>query len=236
MKKALLFLLSAFIITGNVIAASTVKDKRNVKGFTRISYGVSGNLTVRIGPEFSVVLEGDEDDVERVITEVSGDRLIIKREMFRFRFSDLDERVDVYITLPELEGLGVSGSGRAEIVDDIRDIDNLSLSVSGSGKLTTAGIEVDDLDCSISGSGNIIIQGGGSADRSEISISGSGNYTGRDLEIDHLDVSVSGSGNCLCKAGDSLTARISGSGNVTYRGNPRIDSRASGSGHIRSAY
>ena len=235
MKKVLLFLLSAFIITGNVLAASAIKDKRNVKGFTRISYGVSGNLTVRIGPEFSVVLEGEEDDVERVITEVTGDRLVIKRETFRFRFSDLDERVDVYITLPELEGLGVSGSGRAEIVDDIRDIDDLSLSVSGSGKLTTAGIEVDDLDCGISGSGNILIQGEGSADRGDISISGSGNYTGRDFEIDHLDVSVSGSGSCFCKAGDSLTARISGSGNITYRGNPRIDSRASGSGHIRSA-
>ncbi|NMD03781.1 MAG: hypothetical protein GYA71_10960, partial [Bacteroidales bacterium] len=97
MKKVLLFLLSAFIITGNVLAASAIKDKRNVKGFTRISYGVSGNLTVRIGPEFSVVLEGEEDDVERVITEVTGDRLVIKRETFRFRFSDLDERVDVYI-------------------------------------------------------------------------------------------------------------------------------------------
>lgn len=235
MKKVLLFLLSAFIITGNVLAASAIKDKRNVKGFTRISYGVSGNLTVRMGPEFSVVLEGEEDDVERVITEVTGDRLVIKRETFRFRFSDLDERVDVYITLPELEGLGVSGSGRAEIVDDIKDIDDLSLSVSGSGKLTTAGIEVDDLDCGISGSGNILIQGEGSADRGDISISGSGNYTGRDFEIDHLDVSVSGSGSCFCKAGDSLTARISGSGNITYRGNPRIDSRASGSGHIRSA-
>jgi predicted SpoU family rRNA methylase len=235
MKKALLYLLSAFIITGNVLAASAVKDKRNVKGFTRISYGVSGNLTVRIGNEFSVVLEGEEDDVERVVTEVSGDRLIIRQENWRFRFSDFNDGVDVYITLPELEGLGVSGSGRAEIVDNIKNIDDLSLNVSGSGKLTTAGIEVDNLDCGISGSGNILIQGEGSADRGDISISGSGNYTGRDLEIDHLEVSVSGSGGCICKAGDSLTARISGSGNVTYRGNPRVDARSSGSGHIRSA-
>lgn len=235
MKKVLLFLLSAFIITGNVLAASAIKDKRNVKGFTRISYGVSGNLTVRIGPEFSVVLEGEEDDVESVITEVMGKRLIIRRKTFRFRFSDLFERVDVFITLPELEDLTVSGSGGAEIVDDIRDIDDLSFSVSGSGKITTAGIEADNLDCNISGSGNILIRGAGSAGRGDISISGSGNYTGRDFEIDRLDVNISGSGSCICKAGDSLTARISGSGNVTYRGNPRIDSRSSGSGRIRSA-
>lgn len=235
MKKNLLFLLSLLIISSGLLEASTVREKRNVRGFTRISYAVAGNLTVKIGPEFSVVLEGEDDDVDRVITEVSGDRLVIKTEIFRFRFSDLNERVNVYITLPELEGLGVSGSGRAEIVDDLNNVDDLSLNVSGSGKLTTAGIEADNLECGISGSGDIVIQGSGNADSGEISISGSGSYTGRDFEIDHLEVGVSGSGSCFCKVGDTLTARISGSGNVTYRGNPRIDSRASGSGHIRSA-
>ena len=127
MKKALLFLLSTLIISSSLLEAASVREKRNVRGFSRISYAVAGNLTIRIGPEFSVVLEGNDDDVDKVLTEVSGDRLIIKHETFRFRFSDMNDRVDVYITLPELEGLGVSGSGRAEIVDDLADVDDLSL-------------------------------------------------------------------------------------------------------------
>ncbi len=237
--KKVIYLASVFIFAGLVTGYSAglpdVKETRNVKGFTRISFGVAGNLSIKIGPEFSVVLEGDEDYVERVITEVSGDRLIIKLENWRFRFSDFDEKVNVYITLPEIDGLGVSGSGKAEILDDIKNGDDLSLSVSGSGKLLTAGVEVDNLDCSISGSGDILIGSDGNADDGEISISGSGSYSGASMEIDHLEVSVSGSGNCRCKAGDSITARISGSGNVTYYGNPRIDARTSGSGHIRSA-
>jgi hypothetical protein len=237
--RKVIYLASFLLFTGLMTCYSSdlpdVKESRNLKGFSSISYGISGNLTVKIGPEFSVVLEGDEDDVERVVTEVSGDRLTIRHEIWRFHFLDFHGKVNVYITLPELDGLSVSGSGKAELISDIRNSDHLDLSVSGSGKLYAAGVETDELECSISGSGDIMIGSAGSADRGDISISGSGGYSGKSLEIDHLSVRVSGSGSCLCKAGDSLTARISGSGDVTYYGNPRIDSRASGSGRIRSA-
>lgn len=230
MKKAALFLFTLCFCL--LASGQTVKETRNVKGFTRISYGISGTLNVRIGPEFSVVLEGDKDDLEVILTDVSDGRLRIRMENWRFR---INEKVNAYVTLPELTALSVSGSGRAEILDPVKDADNFSLSVSGSGKLYAKEIQADEFDCGISGSGDIIISGGGSVDRGDISISGSGSYNGPDLEIDHLEVSVSGSGNCVCKAGDSINARISGSGNVTYGGDPRVDARVSGSGRVRSA-
>ena len=235
MKRNLLCLIAVLnlaILTTAAFGQSTEKETRDVKGFTKISYGISGNLNIKIGPQFSVVLEGDKGDLREVITDVSDGRLRIRMENWRFNFN---EKVNAYVTLPELTGLSVSGSGRAEILDPIKNADDLDLSVSGSGKLYTKELEVDKFDCSISGSGDIVIAGTGSADSGEISISGSGGYNAPDFEIDHLDVSVSGSGSCLCKAGDSLTARISGSGNVSYNGNPKIDARVSGSGHVRSA-
>lgn len=230
MKRLTALFVVAVLVTG--ITAGQEREKRNLKGFDRIGFGIAGSLSINIGPEFSVILEGTRRDLGGVVTDISEGRLIIKQENWRFRF---DERVKVYITMPELEELRVSGSGKAEIIDDIRNGDELKLSVSGSGKLYTAGLELDELDCSISGSGDIIIGSRGTADHGEISISGSGNYKGEDLEIDHLKVRVSGSGSCLCKAGDSLEASVSGSGNVTYKGNPKIDARVSGSGKVRSA-
>ena len=212
---------------------SVIKQERDLDGFTRISFGISGNLYVEFGRGFSVVLEGDEDDLDEIITEVSNGRLVIKKENRRF-YSSIDRKVTIRITMPELSGLGVSGSGSAQIVDPVTEADDLDLSVSGSGKLNTSGIVADRLNCSISGSGNIVIGGEGNADSGEIQISGSGNYSGENFEIDRLDVRVSGSGNCTCRAGDSLVAAISGSGNVTYAGNPRIDARVSGSGKVRS--
>ena len=226
------FCVVAGLVTAIAAGQTETRETRNIKGFNRVSFGISGNLNIKIGPEFSVVLEGNKNDIEEVITELSDDRLIIKQESWRF---NLKEKVNVYITMPEVEGLSVSGSGKAEILDAVKEADELSLSVSGSGKLVTAELVADELKCNISGSGDIIIGSGGNADRGEISISGSGGYRGENFEIDHLAISVSGSGSCYCKVGDSLEARISGSGNVTYTGNPKIDARVSGSGRVRSA-
>lgn len=212
---------------------SADRQERDHAGFTKINFGIAGDLIVEIGREFSVVLEGDSDDLDEIITETSDGKLVIKHENRRF-YNNSNRKVIVRITLPELRGLGVSGSGNARIADPVTDADELQLSVSGSGRLNAGIIEADELSCSISGSGNILIEGEGTADKGNIQISGSGNYSGEQLEIDQLDVRVSGSGNCTCKAGDSLVAAISGSGNVNYAGNPRIDARVSGSGKVRS--
>ena len=71
MKKFTAFLLTAFLVTTIVAGLSTVKETRDVNGFTKISYGISGNLSIKIGSEFSVVLEGEKDDLREVITDIS---------------------------------------------------------------------------------------------------------------------------------------------------------------------
>lgn len=232
MKKvsSLLFVLS--LTLGLAAGQGAGREARKHSDFTRISFGISGDLRINLGDRFSVELEGSQNDLAAIVTEVSGDRLIIRQENWRFNIRD---KVSIYITMPLIEGLSVSGSGRAEIADKITDADDLSLGVSGSGKILTGRIEVDDFEASVSGSGNIIIGEGGLADRGDISISGSGGYEGDEFEIDNLSISVSGSGNCTCKAGDALKASISGSGSVYYKGKPRIDARISGSGKVRSA-
>lgn len=226
-----LFIISLALVSSVASGQSNQKETRNLKGFSQVSFGIPGDLEIKFGPEFSVVLEGLRNDINEVETEIIGDKLIIRQERWGF---DFRENVDVYITMPELTGLGVSGSGKAKILNNIKEADDITLSVSGSGRLITAGIIADNMHCSISGSGNIVIESAGNADRGGISISGSGSYSGEDFEIDNLQVNVSGSGNCLCKVGDSLKASVSGSGNITYAGDPKIDARISGSGHVRA--
>jgi hypothetical protein len=233
MKKVIysaVFLMVMILATGFVSGQS--KETRDVRGFTKVSFGVAGELFVKIGPEYHLVIEGDKRILDEIETVVSGDRLTIRKDNWRFSFNN-DERVTINLTMPEIEGLGVSGSGKAQITDPVK-ADHLSLSVSGSGKLMTADLNVDDFNCGISGSGDVILGSGGSIDNGDISISGSGGFSGEEIEIDHLEISISGSGNCHCRAGDSLEAHVSGSGNVTYIGNPKVDARVSGSGHVRS--
>ncbi|HAX94640.1 MAG TPA: hypothetical protein DCY25_12020 [Bacteroidales bacterium] len=233
MKKflPLFFVLAAFLLATSSATGQT-KETRNVKNFTKVSYGISGELILRIGPEYSLTIEGDRDDIEEIITNVSGDRLTIRRDNWRMSFRDQDNRVTIYLTMPEVESVGVSGSGRLNIMDPV-EADDLDLSLSGSGRLTTSAVSADDLHCGISGSGGIIL-GKSSIDEATISISGSGSFSGEEADIDRLEVSISGSGNARFGEVDELNAHVSGSGNVTYTGSPRVNARVSGSGHVRS--
>lgn len=233
-----LLILSALILvitvsTGIAANQSDEKETRNVSGFTKVSFGISGNLYINFGPQFKVVLEGDKRYIGDVITEVSGGKLVIKMENWRMHNWRMNEKVDVYITMPELNGLGVSGSGKAEIKDPVKT-DDLYLNVSGSGKLYISDVNASSLDCGISGSGDIILGGGGNCSKANISISGSGNYTGESFKIGTAEIHISGSGNCTCNVTESLRASVSGSGNVNYSGDPKVDVHVSGSGKVRS--
>ena len=221
------------LLSGFANGQSVDKETRNVKDFTKVSFGVAGNLYINIGPEFNVVLEGNKRVLDNVLTEVSGGKLVIKNENWKINNWRMNEKVNVYITMPELAGLGVSGSGKAEVKDAIKTSD-LGLSVSGSGKIYISDITVSNLSCGISGSGDIILSGSGSCSKADISISGSGNYDGLPLKIGTAEIHISGSGNCSCNVTESLRASVSGSGNVTYEGSPKIDAHVSGSGKVRS--
>jgi hypothetical protein len=233
MKKGLVIvMLLAVAGIGTVIArgSETVKETRNLTGFTKVGFGVAGDLYINIGPEFKVVIEGEKSLLEEIETNVSGSKLTIKKESWH---SFGNEKVTVYITMPELTGLGVSGSGKAEIRDAIKAQD-LDFSVSGSGRIMTTDLNIGKLDVGISGSGDVNIGGNGEAGNAEVSISGSGNYNGEALKIGTAEFHISGSGSCKCYVTDRLEASVSGSGNIIYSGNPKVDARVSGSGKVRS--
>jgi hypothetical protein len=235
MKKAVYLSLLIVVLAGTSSFANKLSDDRETRdlsGFTNISFGTSGYLYITFGSEYKVILEGDRSYLDEIVTEIRGDRLIIRNRRNNWHFR-MNQKVTIYITLPELNGLGVSGSGKAEIKDALKSTD-LKLNVSGSGRILTGDINVSRLDCGISGSGNINLEGGGNVSRADISISGSGGYSGESAKIDMADISISGSGNCSCNVTGSLKAGVSGSGNVTYIGNPKIDARVSGSGRVRS--
>lgn len=233
MKKAFwsLAMITILLSFGAVsIAQSDASEKRNVSGFTGVGFGVAGNLYVKTGSAYDVTIEGDAKYISEIETFVRDGKLIIRRQG-NFRFNN-NQRVNVFITMPEVKSLSVSGSGKAEVEGNLKT-DRLDLSVSGSGKIGIPSVTVDELECSISGSGDIAIDGGRIREAG-LSISGSGNYYGENAVIEDFEAGISGSGGCSCNVTGSLQANISGSGSVVYSGNPKINVRSSGSGRVRA--
>lgn len=229
MKKS--FALAAILVFVVQLAQAQTPytERRDVSGFTAVGFAVSGEVIIDLGDTYSVVLEGDEDYINEIETKVYGSELRIKRDKW---FDTGNKKVIVRITMPALDGISVSGSGRVKVNDPLKGGD-LDIAVSGSGKAILQEVALNNIECSISGSGSLIIEGDGTAKRLEINISGSGGYLGGATRVETMEASISGSGSCDCYVTGKLTAAISGSGNITYAGNPKIDAAISGSGRVR---
>ena len=208
-------------------ACAFQREKRDVAPFDEISFSTSGELHIKQGSTQSVEVEGDEDDLERLITEVNGDRLIIKTEGWKsFNMG----HIKVYVTVTELEALQISGSGEVygEGIIHGKDID---LGISGSGDLEMY-VEVEELEIRISGSGDIELAG--SAQEMDLRISGSGEIDAEEMTVNVVDAHISGSGSCSVTVNEAIDASISGSGTIYYKGNPKhINSHSSGSGKVK---
>lgn len=207
------------------------EEERNVPSFSKIALRISGKVYLEQGEKQSVKIIAKESTLEDIITEVKDRTLNIRfPNNYVFKKSN-PGNIEIYITVPEIDGLTVSGSG--DIISEEVKTRILDLAVSGSGDINIDDLTVERIKASISGSGGINIGDGGVADELSVAISGSGNFKANDFEANEVSVTISGSGNCSVTSNGSVKARIAGSGNVYYKGNPSIDSSVAGSGKVR---
>ena len=229
MKKVLALAVVFLFALQSSKAQDPYTERRDVSGFSEVGFGVAGEVIISLGSQYSVVLEGDRDYIREIETKVYGDELRIKRDKW---FDTGNRKVVVRITMPELRGVGVSGSGKVTVNDPLRGGD-LDISISGSGKALLRDVALNEVECSISGSGSLNIAGEGTVENLDINISGSGDYVGEATRVKTLEAQISGSGSCDCFVTGMIKASISGSGNISYSGNPKIDASVSGSGKVR---
>jgi len=216
------------LLFSNYTVLRAQSEKRSVNPFSSISMGVAGDCYITQGNTVSLEVEGDEDDLEDLITEVRNETLYIKYERSGWNFRH--DRVTIHVTTPEISEISLGGSGKV-VSRNMLESDQLKISVSGSGKMTL-NVNADDIQASISGSGNMTITG--NADEVELTISGSGNMDAEELKVDRYEVRISGSGRSRIHVGDELEAKISGSGSVYYTGDPdKVISNVSGSGRVK---
>lgn len=251
MKKLILPFLLAVLISP--LASGQNRETRNVDSFTKINFRFPGKLYLKQGSPQKVELQGSKEVLEEVETEVEGNRLIIGKEgndWFSWKWNDDDDKITVYITVPNIEGISVSGSG--DLIGEGRITgDDMTLNVSGSGSLQ---VELDltgDLEADVSGSGDMNVKGkcrtfesdvSGSgkvrlaatiAETADFGVSGSGRIEASGTVRD-VKTSISGSGKVLAAdlAANRCDVRISGSGDVEINVKNELDATISGSGTV----
>ncbi len=204
----------------------TVERTLNVSDFTGVKLECDAKVFITQGPEFEVIAKGEDNIIDLLELDVQSGTWDIE-------FDDCvkDYDLEIFITMPDVKLLTVSGSG------DIRgenffEGESIVLRISGSGSLCL-GLNYESIDASTTGSGDMELEG--TAETLDYRISGSGDLRAFPLVVEKADINISGSGDASVQVTDVLDVRISGSGDVYYKGHPTLNVNITGSGDVIDA-
>jgi Putative auto-transporter adhesin, head GIN domain len=211
MKKAILFLsLALLMLSGckwdRVSGSGTSKiDKRSVPAFTSVD--ISGAYEVEIVAQKgqSVEIEGDDNLLALIKTEVQNGVLEIRNE----KSISTKNKLRVRISVQQLDGIETSGA--SNIVATNVKSDNFKIDSSGASELKVSG----------------------EAKALSIESSGAGTINTKDLHAEKVQVSSSGAATAEVYATEELTAHASGGAIIDYYGDPKnVKEDKSGAGTV----
>ena len=180
-------------------------EQRSVTGFKRVDAGGALNVEIDANKDFSVSVEADDNLLQNIKTEVSGDTLKI--------YSDgkisPSAKLNVKISMPSIEGLNLSGAS--------------------DGKITN--VRADSLELKASGASEVTISG--ETKKFEADASGASEIDAENLKVEDGKVEASGASSASVSVTNNLEADASGASSISYTGEPKsLKQNASGASSI----
>jgi len=192
-------------MTGIKGSGTSKTEQRSVSDFTKIDAGGAMNVEVDAQKDFSVSVEADDNLLQHIKTEVSGDTLKIYSEG---KISP-SAKLNVKISMPAIEGLNLSGASDGKITN-VR-AGSFELKASGASEVTIIG-EAKNLEADASGASEIDAEG---------------------LKVEDANIEASGASSASVSATNNLEATASGASKIYYAGEPKnIKQNASGASSI----
>lgn len=192
-------------ISGN---GSTITETRNISNFTAISATGSTNVYINQGIAYKVEVKGYSNLLLYYDTRLVNNTLQVG---YKQNVNIKNDNIEVFITLPVLNGLALSGSG--------------SITTTGAFAGNT------DFNADVSGSGNIHFSSG-TTQNFYSKVDGSGSINMLNMVAAKVDAAITGSGKTEITASNQLKVKIIGSGKLYYRGTPAITTSITGSGTV----
>ncbi|MCF8364895.1 MAG: DUF2807 domain-containing protein [Bacteroidales bacterium] len=198
-SKSLLLGMSAIVVLLLISDQANAQWGRGVKGngkvvtqerdpgnFSGIKVNCSADVYIKQGSQNQVIVKADENLLEMIETEVTGD--ILKVDI-NGSISNV-KQLDVFITVENLNTIQINGSGDVESENTIQGID-LEIGINGSGNVELD-LDMKNVRTSINGSGDVSLSGVNGD--FELKISGSGGFDGKDMRLNVCEITVFGSG------------------------------------------
>jgi len=196
-------------------SGNVVSETREIGPFSKLE--ISGIFDVYIlqGDKESVRVEADDNLLEFIKTELSGDKLSL--------FSDCkvsikkSTKMNVYVTVKDLKSIDSHGIGNVKAQNALKG-DDLLVENSAVGDLDLL-LDYQSFDLHYTGVGNVRLTG--KADKVEIDCTGVGDIDAYELIAHSMELEHSGVGNTKVFANESIHVDFSGVGEVHYKGDPK---------------
>ena len=179
-------------------------QKREVAPFTSISTEGAFTIEVTCQKDRSLEVEGDDNVLELITAEVSGNVLRLKNT----KNYSTNEPVKFRISVPNLEALSVNGAGHIEI----------------------KGIKNDKFEVDINGAPTVVVSG--NTKMIDVGANGAGKIDAHNLRASRGVVDSRGVSQIDLDVADQLDATVSGPSTVTYRGDPVVNKTVNGPGKV----
>ena len=185
-------------------SGNRVMQKRDITDFKSISTEGAFDLRVVCQKDASLEVEGDDNILPLISSEVRGGVLYLKS----VRSFSVREPITFRITVPNLEGL----------------------TVSGAGKINVSGLNNERFEIDSSGAPNITASG--TTKVVDIDSSGAAKIDTHKLQAGRAVVDSKGVSKIDIDVKDQLDVTISGPSHVTYEGDPVVNKHVNGPGKI----
>lgn len=200
--SSLLALTGCCAVDGSGVYA---EQRRSLPAFDQLS--ISGGLHADIvaGPAGDVIVRGDDNLLQHIVTEVVGGRLEVWPDSW---FVDSLDSTGVAFTVPGLRSIEASGGSSVRSLD--MAVASLSVEASGGSRALLTG----------------------QATRLDLEASGGSGIDARDLLAETVTLDVSGGSGARVNATNQVSGDASGGSNVYVQGTATVDIDSSGGSTI----
>lgn len=182
------------------------------------------------GDEYSVRLEGDDDELDEVYLSQTGDELEIRygRNTDWWKNRKRRDKIKVFIRMPELEYLRATGA----CVGEIRDFSGseMTFDIEGASDVW-ADVNVGYLQVDLTGASELTLIGNG--DDLKADLTGASELDAFNFIVEDADITASGASTAKVYVKNELEADASGASSIRYRGDARVSSDSKGLSSIK---
>jgi hypothetical protein len=197
-------------------SGNVVSEQMALADFTTVEAQNAFELQITQSDSFAVTVRADDNIMDLVDVSKVSDTLKLRLER---GVSLRNATLEADITMPNLEGLNLSGASSAS-VSGFRSSGSLDIDLSGASSLD-GDLEAGDIDINASGASRVVLDG--SATGLTIVGSGASSLDLADFTVDTAEVRLSGASDATVRAQERIDpVDVSGASRLRYLGDPSL--------------